>query len=300
MSRRPTSVPATTPLLRPTSARPQTSASSRPEGHSIVALLEGRGISREIGMATLNPDTGRATMVQVRSSLRRNWIDTQPISLSKFDIQLSDLPTYVKTLHQMHIHYPSLVLVPDTFLSPHTSSDAKASLLIDSIEGEFEDVPIEPVKRKYWNETVGEVFCPESGRALSLTRFIQASSLSPSSLWTMKKEPPPFCRLLPSLATRDLHICAWTQLKSQILCPLGFMRNFQVLRDETQHPVLCRISQYPIHTRGRNHVDRPRDDSKPRAGGKYGASQVKPLFVRVRDGIRGWAMGKAKPNVSAS
>lgn len=55
----------------------------------------------------------------------------------------------------MHIHYPSLVLVPDTFISPHSSSDAKASLLIDSIEGEFEDVPIEPVKRRYWNETVG-------------------------------------------------------------------------------------------------------------------------------------------------
>jgi len=58
--------PATTPLLRPTSARPQTAASLRPEGRSIVALLEGRGISREIGIATLNPETGRATIVQVR------------------------------------------------------------------------------------------------------------------------------------------------------------------------------------------------------------------------------------------
>jgi len=76
------------------------------------------------------------------------------ISLSKFR-QLSDLPTYVKTLHQMHIHYPSLVLVPDTFISPHSSSDAKTSLLIDCIEDEFEGVPIEPVKRKYWNETAG-------------------------------------------------------------------------------------------------------------------------------------------------
>jgi hypothetical protein len=75
-------------------------------------------------------------------------------------IQLSDLPTYVKTLHQMHIHYPSLVLVPDTFLSPHVSSDAKASLLIESIEGEFGDVPIEPVKRKYWNETIGSSHTP--------------------------------------------------------------------------------------------------------------------------------------------
>lgn len=61
----PMSAPATTPLLRPTSARPQTAASSRPKGHSIVAILEGRGISREIGMATLNPETGRATIVQV-------------------------------------------------------------------------------------------------------------------------------------------------------------------------------------------------------------------------------------------
>jgi len=65
MARKPMSAPTATPLLRPTSARPQTAASSRPEGHSIVALLEGRGISREIGMATLNPETGRVTMVQV-------------------------------------------------------------------------------------------------------------------------------------------------------------------------------------------------------------------------------------------
>ncbi|KAF9781104.1 muts domain V-domain-containing protein [Thelephora terrestris] len=154
MSRRPTTVPATTPVLRPASARPQTAASSRPEGHSIVALLEGRGVTREIGMATLNPETGRATMVQ-----------------------LSDLPTYVKTLHQMHIHYPSLVLVPDTFLSPHFSSDAKASLLINSIEGEFEDVPIEPVKRKYWNETVGLQFITQ----LALDDEERASTLLSAS-----------------------------------------------------------------------------------------------------------------------
>ena len=144
-------VPVTAPFPRPTSARPQTAASSRPEGHSIVALLEGRGISREIGIATLNPETGRATIVQVPIYAPSD--KTHP-SHSKFR-QLSDLPTYVKTLHQMHIHYPSLVLVPDTFISPHSSSDAKTSLLIDCIEDEFEGVPIEPVKRKYWNETAG-------------------------------------------------------------------------------------------------------------------------------------------------
>ena len=72
----------------------------------------------------------------------------------------------------MHLHYPSLVLVPDTFLSPHLSSDAKASLLINSIEGEFEDVPIEPVKRKYWNETVGGTAGPRRGGHRSLTELI--------------------------------------------------------------------------------------------------------------------------------
>lgn len=79
MARNPVSAPATTPLLRPTSARPQTAASSRPEGHSIVALLEGRGISREIGMAALNPETGRVIMVQVYISFRqRNTHSSDP------------------------------------------------------------------------------------------------------------------------------------------------------------------------------------------------------------------------------
>jgi hypothetical protein len=117
----------------------------------------------------------------------------------------------------------------------------------------------------------------------------------------MKKEPLPFCRLLPSSVIRDLHICAWTQQKDpQILCPLGFVRNFQVLGDETQRPVLCRIPQHPVLRRRGNYVDRPRDDSEPRACGKHGVSQIKPFFVWVRDGIRGWAMGKANFNVSAS
>ena len=108
----------------------------------------------------------------------------------------------------MHIHDPTLVLVPDTFLSPHLPSNAKVSLLIDSIESEFEGVPIEPVKRKYWNETIGEPSdVSQNGHGL-LTRFIQVSSLSPSLLWMMKKEPRPCYRLLPSLDTHNLPICA--------------------------------------------------------------------------------------------
>lgn len=99
----------------------------------------------------------------------------------------------------MHIHYPSLVLVPDTFISPHSSSDAKASLLVECIEGEFEDVPIESMKRRYWNETVGGSSETSLSRRLSLTQFIQGSSSSHSSLWMTKKELLLSFRLPPSL-----------------------------------------------------------------------------------------------------
>ncbi|KIJ58731.1 hypothetical protein HYDPIDRAFT_178027 [Hydnomerulius pinastri MD-312] len=80
-------------------------------------------------------------------------------------VQLADCPTYVKTLHQIHIHYPSLVLVPDTFLSATdatlTSSGKRpttTSLLAQFIMEEFPNVPIEPVARKYWNDSAGMDF----------------------------------------------------------------------------------------------------------------------------------------------
>lgn len=54
-------------MSRPTTARPQTAASSRgPEGSFIIAVLEGRGVGREVGMAALDKDTGRVALIQVR------------------------------------------------------------------------------------------------------------------------------------------------------------------------------------------------------------------------------------------
>lgn len=76
---------------------------------------------------------------------------------------MADVQTYVKTLHQMHLHPPCLVLVPDTFLSPDDggakSSGKRANTtayLVECIEEEFPGVPIEPVLRKYWSETAGK------------------------------------------------------------------------------------------------------------------------------------------------
>ncbi|KAI0962828.1 hypothetical protein AcW1_000092 [Taiwanofungus camphoratus] len=127
---------------RPTTARPQTAASSRHESSYIVAVLEGRGVAREVGLAALDKDTGRVAL-----------------------IQLADCPTYVKTLHQLHLHSPSLILVPDTFLSISDVSLASGgkkpsstSALVQCMMEEFDSIPIEPVMRKYWNEGAGLEF----------------------------------------------------------------------------------------------------------------------------------------------
>lgn len=52
---------------RPATARPTTAASTRYDGSEIVAVLEGRGIAREVGIASLDKDTGHVTLVQVCS-----------------------------------------------------------------------------------------------------------------------------------------------------------------------------------------------------------------------------------------
>ena len=118
-------------------ARPQTAASGRHDGTYIIALVEGRGIAREIGMAALDKDTGRVMLVQ-----------------------LADCQTYVKTLHQMHLHPPSLVLLPDTFLSAAEASskkqnDISSTMLIQFIQEEFPGIVLEPVLRRYFNDTCG-------------------------------------------------------------------------------------------------------------------------------------------------
>ena len=92
-------------------------------------------------MVTLNPETGRVATIQVRicPSTKR---EKKLIQFPKFR-QPSDLPTYAKMLYHIHVHYLSLVLVPDAFIPPH-SPGTEASLLIDRVEDESDDVPITP------------------------------------------------------------------------------------------------------------------------------------------------------------
>ncbi|KAF7344644.1 MutS 4 [Mycena venus] len=118
---------------RPGTTRPTTAASAQQDCTYVIALLEGKGVAREVGMAALDRDTGRVMLVQ-----------------------LSDCPTYVKTLHQMHLHPPALVLVPDTSLS--TSDTSSPSVLVEYIYEEFPGVPVQPIGKKYWDKTGGLQF----------------------------------------------------------------------------------------------------------------------------------------------
>lgn len=58
---------------RPATARPTTAASTRYDGSEVVAVFEGRGVAREVGIASLDKDTGHVTLVQVCS--RRIYLD---------------------------------------------------------------------------------------------------------------------------------------------------------------------------------------------------------------------------------
>ena len=59
-----------TALSRPSTARPptaraRTATSTHHESSFVVAVLEGRGVGRELGVAALEKDTGRVVLVQV-------------------------------------------------------------------------------------------------------------------------------------------------------------------------------------------------------------------------------------------
>jgi DNA mismatch repair protein MSH4 len=62
------------PTARPSAARPVTATSSRNEGSHVIAVIEGRGVSREVGVAALDKDTGNITIVQVMYALFVVWL----------------------------------------------------------------------------------------------------------------------------------------------------------------------------------------------------------------------------------
>ena len=69
----------------------------------------------------------------------------------------------MKTLNQLHLHSPSMILVPDTFLSAldrgkaRRNNQSTTSMLVELVREEFVGVPVETIPRKYWNEEAGQL-----------------------------------------------------------------------------------------------------------------------------------------------
>ncbi|KIM21051.1 hypothetical protein M408DRAFT_81053 [Serendipita vermifera MAFF 305830] len=110
-------------------SRPGTgrASSSRGLGSFVVAISEGRNIGREVGVAAVDRNTGRVTVMQV-----------------------ADCQTYVKTLLHLSLHPPAIIIAPDTFFPSLKGTKAK-SILLEHIREELPDVPLVSYPRKFWN-----------------------------------------------------------------------------------------------------------------------------------------------------
>ncbi|KZV60596.1 hypothetical protein PENSPDRAFT_336351 [Peniophora sp. CONT] len=65
---------------RPATGRPTTATSTRHESSYVIAVLEGRGVAREVGIACLEKDTGRVALVQVNCTASKY----EAFSLTRF------------------------------------------------------------------------------------------------------------------------------------------------------------------------------------------------------------------------
>lgn len=142
--------------------------------------------------------------------------------------KLADCQTYVKTLHQIHLHCPALIPIPDTFLSSkdnlvrpssgEPSGPGSTSLLVQCLYDDFPGVPVEHVLRKYWNEDAGTSHVYISEWFLYLLNLkVQNSCLN--SAFGMKNERPLYWPCQESAYTRPTLPHSDTNiLLGQILC----------------------------------------------------------------------------------
>ena len=253
---------------RPPTGRPQTSASTlRREGSSyVVAIVEGRGVSREVGIAAVDRDTGHVMLVQVRRICSTILCRTESSILR----QIADCQTYVKSLHQLHLHNPFLVLVPETFLSSSDAALAPAgkrspstSLLVQYILEEFPGVQIEPVARRYWNDSAGNSHTVFSNTLISnIVRPRVCHAIMPPGRRTSGNN---FSRL------KQVNICAifslglYERLLSQILLSFCSLCSFQIRRSSSRHSFCDWISPNQIRCCGWYYVNRSRHHPESRA-----------------------------------
>ncbi|KAI4879092.1 hypothetical protein NFI96_014431 [Prochilodus magdalenae] len=157
-----------------------TTSSSASASHStsvIVAVVEGRGVSRGlIGLSAINMKSSELVLCQ-----------------------FADTGTYAKVITKLHIMMPSEILMPDT-----ASEKGQGTKLYNLITENFSSVAFTAVQRKYFNERKGleyiqqlcapefstvlmevqtKYYCTASAAALlKYIEFIQNSVYAPKSL----------------------------------------------------------------------------------------------------------------------
>ncbi|KAL7415766.1 muts domain V-domain-containing protein [Mrakia frigida] len=119
------------------------------ESKWIVAVIEGKGIGKEVGITAYDQLTGKVSITQ-----------------------LSDTMSFVRTFHHLSLHPPTLILVTDTALPTPDQPGAhrnrlsgiasgrpvQPTLLVQSLMEGWQDVECVPISRKYWNDEAGEGF----------------------------------------------------------------------------------------------------------------------------------------------
>ncbi|SCZ88590.1 BZ3500_MvSof-1268-A1-R1_Chr2-1g04511 [Microbotryum saponariae] len=126
----------------------------------VLAVIDSRGVGREIGVVGIERALGQVVITQ-----------------------FSDSPTFVKLLHYCTTRPPSLILVPSSALSAHSSegpgkqTDATGrggmqrvsnereagTSMVHLLRDSFKGIPVIGVLRKYWDEQVSTAY--EQSRA---------------------------------------------------------------------------------------------------------------------------------------
>ncbi|KDE08921.1 hypothetical protein MVLG_01015 [Microbotryum lychnidis-dioicae p1A1 Lamole] len=121
----------------------------------VLAVIDSRGVGREIGVVGIERALGQVVITQ-----------------------FSDSPTFVKLLHYCTTRPPSLILVPSSALSAHSSegpgkqtdatgrggmqrvsNEREAGMsMVHLLRDSFKGIPVIGVLRKYWDEQAGFEF----------------------------------------------------------------------------------------------------------------------------------------------
>ncbi|KAJ1018588.1 hypothetical protein NDA16_004870 [Ustilago loliicola] len=166
-------------------------------GNYVCAILENRGTGREVGIASIERETGLCVITQ-----------------------FADTPTYVRTIHHINMYPPSVLLVPasgqsgwKSAMSDFTSRSSKrqrmqdeedesdsdegsaakqtqrtsTSMLIKCLE-EICGIQASPYLRKHWNyhEEDEEAFAPRPSQegAFRSQQSERPASSRPQTAWT--------------------------------------------------------------------------------------------------------------------